>query len=290
MKKKINIFSITSLVISLVAFGMYCFLLKGDMGFLYIPWLITGTISIFFPIMAKYFRKTSGKAGKSFEIASIVVGFINLYWVLAIATKWNLIAIYLLCILACVIYGISFNKTQVKEKTEKNRKKSLLSASVIFSLLACLCALFIFIEALIYDEFIEDVYLWLIIFLAYVIIFVLFLVNEQKKSPIISIISFCITTFFSVAMISAICEEAGDFSGEASIASWILMLLSFASLVFSVIALFKAKWNFAVYHNSIRYKEKCYKRVEKMKRYLDEGIITQEEYEKNKNEILKHIQ
>lgn len=42
-------------------------------------------------------------------------------------------------------------------------------------------------------------------------------------------------------------------------------------------------------HKSIRYREKCYKRVEKMKDYLDKGIISEKEYERNREEILKKI-
>ncbi|MBE6733308.1 MAG: hypothetical protein E7561_04845 [Ruminococcaceae bacterium] len=40
---------------------------------------------------------------------------------------------------------------------------------------------------------------------------------------------------------------------------------------------------------SITYKEKCYKKVARMKKYLRDGIITEEEFEKNKNQILKKI-
>ena len=46
-------------------------------------------------------------------------------------------------------------------------------------------------------------------------------------------------------------------------------------------------------HNSwiqtISYREHCYKRVAKMHKYLEKGIITEEEYEQTKKEILKHI-
>ena len=43
------------------------------------------------------------------------------------------------------------------------------------------------------------------------------------------------------------------------------------------------------WHQSISYREKCYKRVAKMHNYLEKGIITEEEYEKTKRDILKHI-
>ncbi len=44
------------------------------------------------------------------------------------------------------------------------------------------------------------------------------------------------------------------------------------------------------WHHSISYRERCYKRVAKIHSYLEKGIITEEEYEKTKNDILKRIQ
>ena len=44
------------------------------------------------------------------------------------------------------------------------------------------------------------------------------------------------------------------------------------------------------WHKSISYREKCYKRVAKIHSYLEKGIITQEEYEKTKSDILKFIE
>ena len=45
-----------------------------------------------------------------------------------------------------------------------------------------------------------------------------------------------------------------------------------------------SKW-----HRTLQYREYCYKRVERMKIYLDKGIITEEEYKKNKADILKNV-
>lgn len=42
-------------------------------------------------------------------------------------------------------------------------------------------------------------------------------------------------------------------------------------------------------YSSVRYREKCYKKVIKMQMYLEKGVITQEEFEKNKLDILKNI-
>ena len=39
----------------------------------------------------------------------------------------------------------------------------------------------------------------------------------------------------------------------------------------------------------MKYREKCYRKVADMQSYLEKGIITQEEFEKNKSDILKRI-
>lgn len=61
-------------------------------------------------------------------------------------------------------------------------------------------------------------------------------------------------------------------------------LLTFVLIILSLTDGLQSK-----YHHSVRYRENCYHRVEKMKDYLDKGIISQEEYEKNKQEILQKI-
>ena len=43
------------------------------------------------------------------------------------------------------------------------------------------------------------------------------------------------------------------------------------------------------YHCTQSYKLKCYKKVEKIHSYLEKGIMSQEEYEKTKSEILKRV-
>lgn len=62
-------------------------------------------------------------------------------------------------------------------------------------------------------------------------------------------------------------------------------LLTFVLIILSLIDVLQSK-----YYRSIRYRENCYRRVEKMKDYLDKGIINQEEYNKNKQELLKKIE
>ncbi len=42
-------------------------------------------------------------------------------------------------------------------------------------------------------------------------------------------------------------------------------------------------------HSSVGYREKCYKKIAKVHEYLEKGIITKEEYEKMRQDILKDV-
>lgn len=161
--------------------------------------------------------------------------------------------------------------------------------SIIASLVSCAATFLLFLDSLIWEE-LEGGLSWLLIFFFYCIPAVFFLINRKKRNPIISTLCFCGLTFLFILMCAvAINEYIYSFSGEAMFFFYALMLSTITSLILSVIALFKTKWNLDFYYESIRYREKCYKRVERMKGYLDNGIITQEEFEKNKAEILKRI-
>lgn len=71
---------------------------------------------------------------------------------------------------------------------------------------------------------------------------------------------------------------------------WVICVISiFAFSLVASVAHIVAKCNFN-YRKSIAYREKCYKKVAQIHTYLEKGIITQEEYEKTKSDILKHIQ
>lgn len=77
-------------------------------------------------------------------------------------------------------------------------------------------------------------------------------------------------------------------SDQVNIFNAIWVSLSFVILLINLLPLsieLRSRW----YH-SVRYREKCYMRVAKMKEYLNNGIISQEEFEKNKKEILKNIE
>ncbi len=73
-----------------------------------------------------------------------------------------------------------------------------------------------------------------------------------------------------------------------------IIIISFAILIINMplfISYFKPSFKklTSQQHSSIAYKEKCYQKVERMQEFLEKGIITQEEFEENKKQILKKI-
>ena len=81
-----SLLSIVSLVISILGFVFYAMLLDKK-GFVYLPWLVFSVSSIIVPIIAKYIRKRHGKRGKAFEVAAMVIGVFDFYFVFFAATK-----------------------------------------------------------------------------------------------------------------------------------------------------------------------------------------------------------
>ena len=260
MKKSFSIFSILSLVISVTAILSFWLLLDQKGGYFYIPWLITGTISIFFPIMAKYFRKRKDARGAGFEIAAIVIGFFNFYWVLAYAVKLNEPVISLLCILACVIYGVSFKKTVPVQKEEDTPKETSSSTPIV--------------EILAKKEVVIAKTI-LLVFLICCLAYALF----WGGSLIVKFFDHPHFYLYEYRYIHYLLPGAAALIVSAVVL--VCLIKPMRKLCAQIVRLYRA---------SMAYKEKCCKKVARMKRYLDNGIITEEEFEKNKADILKNIE
>lgn len=70
----------------------------------------------------------------------------------------------------------------------------------------------------------------------------------------------------------------------------ILFMLSVSILLLCIYKLPRAYKEIPViYRQTSKYKEKCYKRIDKIHRYYERGSITKEEFESLKNEILNKI-
>ena len=140
--------------------------------------------------------------------------------------------------------------------------------------------------------------LYLILIGIHITCMILFIfVRNQKFSIIRHLFAFLPAVFsigtmmegslFSDAYVTYIVENAylnSDFIRILN-ALWVVM-----AFVILIINLAPAVTNIqAKYRASIYYRENCYKKVVKMKGYLDNGIITEEEFERNKQDILKNI-
>ncbi len=237
MNKKFPVFSTISISISILAIVMYGFLFTDLKKLFYIPWIIFGTISFFFPILSKYMRKRFGQSGQIIETIAFILGWFSFDWILYITlTKSSLLNIAF-CILPVTLYFTLFKNVTAKEQCLGNddfeNKKMKLHNKFL--------AAFIIISA-------------------------------------IAILSIPM----SVVQITATWDEAIEMFWSI----WFFVLI-----LFDIVCLAVYITNICVmqYRKTVRYREKCYKRVEKMKRHLENGIITQEEFEKNKADIIKNI-
>ena len=117
MKNKISIYPFVSLIMSIVAFGLYVLLLSGTN--VYILWIVLSVISSVLPILSKYLRNADGKIGKSVEIIALIIGGYNLYFVFFAATKINLFPVFVLIVIIFVLYAKLFNNVKSDESLEK---------------------------------------------------------------------------------------------------------------------------------------------------------------------------
>lgn len=173
--------------------------------------------------------------------------------------------------------------------------------SIIVSVIAIVCA----IAAMNMQDSSRNIYesanptvLYCICVGTHVISIALFLLCLKQRFPIAQHLFAFIPSFFAIGTLieGSLFSDSYLLDGAShvyvnndlvSIFNTVWVLASFIILIINLDPLktnVRSKWR-----ASIRYRERCYKRVEKMKGYLDKGIITEEQYEKNKQELLKNI-
>lgn len=149
-------------------------------------------------------------------------------------------------------------------------------------------------------------YIWLIC--AYVIFLVILSTRKLSRSSIakyimtsvVLIISCCAafggcvfsTGYYDFALEKYFYYENGNLVDALDMFWFISSLVMFALMLLPLVGKIILKASQKIldnYYSSLRYREKCYKKVAVMQSYLEKGIITQEEFEKNKNDILKRI-
>lgn len=189
-------------------------------------------------------------------------------------------------------------------KTLNKKQKQELSLPHIFSMVICLISAICAIIALNIQDADRNVYeaanptlLYCILICVNVLVAVVFLSTKPAAKIAASILSFIPCIFSVVAMIEgSLFSESFTLELESYVymnSSLVIVLngvwvsLSFALLIINIPLLvlkLLEKW-----HATLQYRESCYKRVMKIKTYMDNGIISEEEYNKNKEDILKKI-
>ena len=312
---RISVFSIISLLISVVAFVLYAILLDGTNVF--IPWIILSVLAMVFPLLSKYFRKRKSKMGAGLEIAALVIGAFDFYFVFFAATKINLFIVFVLIGIICFLYAKLFNnilpiaqKNEINEditqtnlittRGPKGKLNHLPFYHIIAIILSALSILSIIIamnvqdaDRNIYESLNPTILYFILIGVNIVFSAILFFLKEH--SVLKGFVAF-VPALFSILTLtegSLFSNGYGYYNSYinndlVNVFNAIWVSLSFLIFLMNLIPLtlaLRSKW-----HHTIKYREKCYMRVAKMKEYLNNGIISQEEFEKNKIEILKNIE
>lgn len=126
----------------------------------------------------------------------------------------------------------------------------------------------------------------------------LFLIFKNKRLSVVQHLFACVPSLFAIGtmlegslfsntFVTYIADRAYINSDMVSVFNTLWVVMAFVILICNLIPL--ATNIQAKYRASIYYRKNCYKKVVKMKEYLDNGIITEEEFERNKQDILKNI-
>lgn len=196
----------------------------------------------------------------------------------------------------------NFSSTYIPNITPKQSSENkLIFFTNIFSVILTIIAIFSIIIAMnVQDYKRNDLENWNTTAVYFVLLFVLggfliIVINSALKNKFMPVICsspiLIITTITVLAEGSVISSYYWGFYNNYKIVDvlnsiWVVcvFVISLASL--TVLLVNKINNN---YRKSIAYREKCYKKVAQIHTYLEKGIITQEEYEKTKSDILKYI-
>lgn len=138
---KISFVSIIAFIFSVTALILFWMLLEEGVDVLLL-WITLSIIALVFPVFSKYIRIKQGAKGKAIEIAALVIGSFDFYFVIFVRTKWNLLMAYGIIAAVCVLYAKLFNnlaphkERAIKEEQNANHPpedKEFLAELLAFS-------------------------------------------------------------------------------------------------------------------------------------------------------------
>lgn len=257
---------------------------------------VLGFITMVFPLVSKYFRKISGLSGKILEIIAFAIGCYNFYFFVFVYTSVSLYIPIFLVALCIFIYSVTFNKIKVTEYSKfecselvKNIRKMNFATSIIvvFGILNIFVFLNIEKASLCFDLSLLSLLFYLIVELISILTFCICSNKIIMVVFIVEIIVNVFVTFLNISLVVAACDYYYDDAVENLCYS--IISLTIYSIVFCVLLCYVFKVCKKSRYNSLRYREKRYKKVAKIHQYYTSGVITLEEFEKTKKEILKNI-
>lgn len=147
-------------------------------------------------------------------------------------------------------------------------------------------------------EAISPTLLYFVLIGIHIACIVLFLAFKNNRFSVAQHIFACVPSLFAIGamlegslfsdtFVTYLADRTYVNSDLVSVVNALWVIMAFVILICNLTPL--ATNIQAKYRASIYYRENCYKKVVKMKEYLDNGIITEEEFEKNKQDILKNI-
>jgi hypothetical protein len=223
-------------------------------------------------------------------ILSLITVLINYTGILLGGIPTFILGVLMFCIARILckkwdVYKIKKEKENSKRVDKEDKYvREKYDFFVITSVISCLYTIFIIFDVVFfgyYRYFDCSIIIFLLYFLPALILFI----KRGRKSIFFNIVLFVWVSLL-VIIAYGLAFELTSISVEIEFSYFILIGSTTLQFIFSLVKLINLKY---LYYNSIKYREKCYKKVAKMKYYLDNGIITEEEFEKNKKEILRNI-
>lgn len=169
---------------------------------------------------------------------------------------------------------ISISKS-VEEKAKRKQKKLTMSLINIIVLVFPI----LFSVIILYDgTYIDELYFMVVFAGIFSVVLEVLKYKTIKNNMIGSVLLIISSGLMFLPVLTS------DLWEEDVVIALSICISSLYVLCYEVYRLFVDK-----FYNTHSYKMKCYKKVADMQMYLEKGIITQEEFENNKNDILKKI-
>jgi hypothetical protein len=163
----------------------------------------------------------------------------------------------------------------VKQIDKKESKKCILPLiNIIVLIFPILFSSIILLDG----TYIDELYFLVVISGAFTVILEILKLKILKNNLLVSILLIISSGIMFVPVLTSDLWEED-------------VVIATSICIASVYVLFGEAYKLLVvkYYDTHRYRMKCYKKVADMQSYLEKGIITQEEFEKNKKDILKKI-